>query len=108
MSGGGAEVGIHRGVGGTVSGDDNGIGEPDGETEGDDGVGCLGQVIYIYPYVPLNSPLVAGITAYFVLGEVLSPFQVLGGVGVIAAVVLLQLAREKTSPFTPLEIRQKE
>jgi len=52
-------------------------------------------------------PVVAGGAAYLVLGEVLSPLQVLGGVGVIAAVVLLQLAREKVSPFTPLEARQK-
>ena len=34
----GAEVGIHRGVGGAVSGDDDVIGEPDCETGGDDGV----------------------------------------------------------------------
>ncbi|OGP78645.1 MAG: hypothetical protein A2V86_12340 [Deltaproteobacteria bacterium RBG_16_49_23] len=53
-------------------------------------------------------PVVAGVAAYFVLGEVLYPLQVLGGIGVIAAVVLLQLAREKDSPSTPLEIRQKE
>jgi drug/metabolite transporter (DMT)-like permease len=52
-------------------------------------------------------PVVAGVAAYFVLGEVLYPLQVLGGIGVIAAVVLLQLAREKDSPSTPLEIRQK-
>ncbi len=43
-------------------------------------------------------PVVAGITAYFVLEEVLSPLQVLGGLGVIAAIVLLQTAREGTSP----------
>jgi hypothetical protein len=35
----GAEVGRHGGVGGAVSGDDDVIGEPDVETEGDDGVG---------------------------------------------------------------------
>lgn len=52
-------------------------------------------------------PVVAGITAYFVLGEVLFPLQVLGGIGVIAAVVLLQMAREKIAPPTPMEIRQK-
>jgi len=52
MSGGGAEVGIHGGAGGAVSGDHDVIGEPDGQTGGDDGVGCLGQVICIYPYVP--------------------------------------------------------
>jgi drug/metabolite transporter (DMT)-like permease len=53
-------------------------------------------------------PVVAGITAYFVLGEVLFPLQVLGGIGVIAAIVLLQMAKEKAAPSTPLEIRQKE
>jgi len=46
LSGGGAEVGINRGVGGTVSGDDDAIVKPDGETGGDNGVGrgghCLG------------------------------------------------------------------
>jgi len=31
---------------------------------------------------------------------------VLGGIGVIAAVVLLQMAREKAAPPTPIEIRQ--
>jgi len=53
-------------------------------------------------------PVVAGMTAYFVLGEVLSPLQVLGGFGVIAAIVLLQMAKEKASPSTPIEIRQKD
>jgi len=47
------EVRIH---GGAVSGDDGGIGEPDGETGGDQSAGWMGQVICIYPYVPLNSP----------------------------------------------------
>ena len=53
-TGGSAEVGIHGGVGGAVSWDDDVIGEPDGETGEDDGVGCVGQVIFIYPYGPLN------------------------------------------------------
>lgn len=53
-------------------------------------------------------PVVAGSAAYLVLGETLHPLQVFGGMGVIAAVVLLQLARERVSPSTPLEIRQKE
>ena len=53
-------------------------------------------------------PVVAGITAYFVLGEVLFPLQVLGGIGVIAAIVLLQMAKEKAAPSTPIEIRQNE
>jgi len=52
-------------------------------------------------------PVVAGFTAYFVLGEVLHPLQVLGGIGVIVAVILLQISREKAGPFTPLEIREK-
>jgi drug/metabolite transporter (DMT)-like permease len=51
-------------------------------------------------------PFVAGMTAYFVLGEILFPLQVLGGIGVIAAIVLLQMAKEKTAPSTPIEIRQ--
>jgi drug/metabolite transporter (DMT)-like permease len=53
-------------------------------------------------------PVVAGITAYFILEEVLFPLQVLGGIGVIAATILLQMAKEKTPSSTPLEIRQKE
>jgi len=52
-------------------------------------------------------PVVAGMTAYFVLGEVLSPLQVVGGFGVIAAIVLLQMAKEKAAPSSPREIRQK-
>jgi drug/metabolite transporter (DMT)-like permease len=51
-------------------------------------------------------PVVAGITAYFVLGEMLFPLQVVGGIGVIIAVVLLQTAREKAAPPTPREIRE--
>jgi len=43
-------------------------------------------------------PVVAGIAAYIVLGEVLQPLQVLGGIGVIAAIVLLQMDREKSCP----------
>jgi drug/metabolite transporter (DMT)-like permease len=53
-------------------------------------------------------PVVAGITAYFVLGEVLSPLQVAGGFGVIAAIVLLQMAKEKVSPDAPIEMRAKD
>jgi drug/metabolite transporter (DMT)-like permease len=53
-------------------------------------------------------PVVAGLTAYFVLGEVLFPLQVLGGIGVIAAVILLQIGKGKGAPSTPLEIRKKE
>jgi len=51
-------------------------------------------------------PVIAGFTAYFILGEILHPLQVLGGVGVIAAVILLQLAKERASPYPPLKIRQ--
>jgi drug/metabolite transporter (DMT)-like permease len=53
-------------------------------------------------------PVVAGMTAYFVLGEALFPLQVLGGIGVIAAIILLQMAKEKAAPSTPIDIRQKE
>jgi hypothetical protein len=45
---------VHRGVVGAVTEDDDGIGESDGETGGNDGVGWMGQVICIYPYVPLK------------------------------------------------------
>jgi drug/metabolite transporter (DMT)-like permease len=53
-------------------------------------------------------PVVAGVTAYFALGEALFPLQVLGGIGVIAAIMLLQMAKEKAAPSTPIEIRQNE
>ena len=46
---------MHGGAGAAVSGDDDGIGEPDCETEGDDGLGCVRQVISTNPYVPLNT-----------------------------------------------------
>jgi len=48
---------MHGGVGGAVSGDDDGIGEPDGETGGDYGGGRMEQVICIYPYAPLTPAL---------------------------------------------------
>jgi drug/metabolite transporter (DMT)-like permease len=51
-------------------------------------------------------PVMACLAAYLVLGETLEPLQALGGVGVISAVVLLQLARETTGPSSALEIRQ--
>ena len=53
-------------------------------------------------------PVVAGVTAYFALGEVLSPLQVVGGFGVIAAIVLLQTAKERISPSPTIEVRQRE
>ena len=46
------KIGIHEGTGGMVSGDDDGIVEPNGQAGRDDGVGWMGQVICIYPYVP--------------------------------------------------------
>jgi len=52
-------------------------------------------------------PVVAIFTAYFVLGEVLLPLQVLGGIGVILAVILLQVGREREAPAAALEVRQK-
>ncbi len=53
-------------------------------------------------------PVVAGFTAYIFLGEVLYPLQVLGGIGVIAAVVLLHISREKAALPTASEMRNKE
>jgi drug/metabolite transporter (DMT)-like permease len=51
-------------------------------------------------------PVVAGMAAYFGLGEALFPLQVLGGIGVIVAIILLQMSREKAALPTPIEIRQ--
>ena len=55
----GAEVGIHGGVGGSLSENDDVAGEPDGESGGGGGVGWLERVIPLCPYVP-NSELLAG------------------------------------------------
>jgi drug/metabolite transporter (DMT)-like permease len=52
-------------------------------------------------------PVIASITAYIILGEVLFPLQILGGIGVIAAVVLLQMAKEHGGPATPIEVRRE-
>ncbi len=52
LSGGSAEVVIHGGVGGAVSGNDDDAGEPDGESGGDGGVGWFERVIPLCPYVP--------------------------------------------------------
>jgi drug/metabolite transporter (DMT)-like permease len=51
-------------------------------------------------------PVVAGLTAYVVLEEMLYPLQIAGGLGVITAIVLLQISKEKSNPPTPIEIRQ--
>jgi drug/metabolite transporter (DMT)-like permease len=51
-------------------------------------------------------PVVAGLTAYFVLEEMLYPLQITGGIGVIIAIALLQISKEKSAPSTPIEIRQ--
>ncbi len=53
-------------------------------------------------------PVIAGFAAYITLGEVLYPLQFLGGIAVIAAIVLLQISREKVTPSTPLKIRHNE
>jgi len=53
-------------------------------------------------------PVMSCITAYFFLGEVLDPLQILGGMAVIAAVILLQVSREKREVRSPLEIRQSQ
>jgi drug/metabolite transporter (DMT)-like permease len=49
----------------------------------------------------------AALFAYFILDEILEPLQIMGGIGVIAAVVLLQMAKETIHPSSALEIRQK-
>ena len=51
-------------------------------------------------------PVVAGLTAYFVLEEMLYPLQIAGGLGVITAIILLQISKEKSAPSAPIEIRQ--
>ena len=52
-------------------------------------------------------PVMAALFAYFILDEILEPLQIMGGIGVIAAVVLLQMAKETIHPSSALEIRQK-
>ena len=52
-------------------------------------------------------PVTACLAAYIVLGETLEPLQVLGGVGVILAVILLQTAKGTAGPSPALEIRRK-
>jgi len=56
LSGGDAAAGIHGGVGVAVSGGDDVVGEADGKAGGGDGVGCVGQVISLYPYVLPSLP----------------------------------------------------
>lgn len=51
-------------------------------------------------------PVIAGITAYLFLGEILSFLQILGGASVIIALILLQLAKEKAFISSPMELRQ--
>jgi drug/metabolite transporter (DMT)-like permease len=53
-------------------------------------------------------PVVAGLTAYLALGEVLDPLQVAGGIAVIVAVILLQIGKEKAAPSSSIEIRHQE
>ena len=52
-------------------------------------------------------PVVAGLTAYLALGEIMASLQIAGGLAVILAVILLQLGKEKTAPVPPKDIRQK-
>lgn len=52
-------------------------------------------------------PISAAFLAYFLLGEIFEPLQILGGICVIAAVVLLQWQREHDE-FSPGIIRSKK
>jgi len=52
--------------------------------------------------------VIAGaLSAYVVLGEMLKPLQIMGGVAVIAAIILLQIEKERTAPSSSFAIRQK-
>lgn len=51
-------------------------------------------------------PICAGFMAYIFLGEALEPLQILGGVLVIAAIILLQLQKERNN-LAPQIIRSK-
>jgi len=52
--------------------------------------------------------IIAGaLSAYVVLGEMLYPLQMMGGVAVIAAIILLQIEKERTAPSSSFAIRQK-
>ena len=48
------------------------------------------------------------LSAYVVLGEMLYPLQIMGGVAVIAAIILLQIEKERTAPSSSFSIRQKD
>jgi drug/metabolite transporter, DME family len=50
-------------------------------------------------------PIAAGLIAYLFIGEVLEPLQIAGGTLVVAAIVLLQLQKERDD-LTPAAIRQ--
>jgi hypothetical protein len=71
----GVEVGIHGGVGGPVSENDDVAGESDGESGEDGGVGWLERVISLCPYVTNSSFelfLGAGANRIAVLGFIAS------------------------------------
>jgi len=48
------------------------------------------------------------LSAYVVLGEMLYPLQIMGGVAVLVAIILLQIEKERTAPSSSFSIRQKE
>ena len=53
--------------------------------------------------------IIAGaLSAYVVLEEMLNPLQIMGGVAVIAAIILLQIEKERTAPSSSFTIRQKD
>jgi len=53
--------------------------------------------------------IIAGaLSAYVVLKEMLNPLQIMGGVAVVAAIILLQIEKERTAPSSSFSIRQKD
>jgi len=53
--------------------------------------------------------IIAGtLSAYVVLGEMLNPLQIMGGVAVVAAIIVLQIEKERTAPSSSFSIRQKD
>jgi len=64
---------------------------------------CSTQTVITATFEPIS----AAFMAYFLLGEVLDPFQIIGGISVISAIILLQLQREQDE-MAPALIRMQK